>query len=130
MADAKTSESGIKRSAVTNWKTTVGAGVAGILVIVLNVYVIPNFEGVTVSFKDVVSHPDFVPLATSLLTGIGLILGGLFSRDFDKSSQQSGARPSDDQIKAEIDARVEAEIAARVDAAVAAALPPSPPPGV
>jgi len=71
------------RAGTKNWKTTT-AGILGGLLIIL---------GAAQAYLDgdADTIPDF-QAATQALSGIVIILWGFFSRDADKSSQDSGIR--------------------------------------
>ena len=71
----------IKRDIVINWKTT-AAAIGAFLAIAM-----PQFGMWTDG--DPLTNPDW----NILIAAVGVLLTGVFARDADKSSQDSGVRP-------------------------------------
>ena len=70
-----------KRDFIVNWKTTSAAIVAFLAVVAPQVQML--FDGVAET------NPDW----NIVVGAVGILLAGIFARDADKSSQDSGVRP-------------------------------------
>lgn len=95
----------LKQIAVVNWKTTAGAALTAIgLGFVL--YAAPKLMGADVSLSQLINNPEFMAAMGSLMTGLGGVIVGLMSRDFNKSSEASGIVDPEEDVSPSTEAKI------------------------